>query len=64
MRTIWWNFQEKINKWNGLESEAKASRGPKVTSASGCWNLKSIKVKIEKNFYEFWTGISALRYNH
>ena len=32
----------------GLESEAKASRGPKVPAASGYWGLKSIKVKIEK----------------
>ena len=32
----------------GLESKAKASRGPKVLAASGYWGLKSIKVKIEK----------------
>ena len=35
----------------GLEIEPKASRGPKskVPAASGCWGLKSTKVKIEKS---------------
>ena len=32
----------------GLESEAKALRGPKVPAAHRCLGLKSTKVKIEK----------------
>ena len=37
-------FSERVS----LESEAEGSRVPKVLASSGCWGLKSTKVKIKK----------------
>ena len=39
-----------LRKRVGLESESKVSRWPKVHAVSGCWGLKSTKVKILLKF--------------